>query len=197
MIMTTTLIMLKRIIAEKRALVLPLTVAVVGNAALYTLVVYPLTIRVGNAERRAAIAQARGREAERELAAVDTTLASKARADEDLRRFYRDVLPRDLAGARRITYPRLAAMAEEAHLSHQRRSSTTEQDGDSRLARLRMTMVLAGNYADIRRFIYELETAAEFVVIEDVSLAQRDEDSAPLVLTLQVSTYFWTEREDA
>ena len=195
--MTTTLNKLKRIIADKRALVLPLTVAVVGNAALYTLVVYPLTIRVANAERRAVIAQQRGREAEREQAVVDATLAGKARADEDLRRFYRDVLPRDLAGARRITYARLAALAEEAHLRHERRSTTTEQDRDSHLARLRTTMVLAGNYADIRRFIYELETAREFVVIEDVSLTQREEDSAALVLTLQVSTYYWTEREDA
>ena len=58
-------------------------------------------------------------------------------------------------------------------------------------------MVLAGNYADIRRFIYELDTAPEFVVIEDVSLAQREEGAAPLVLTLQVSTYYWMEREDA
>ena len=82
-------------------------------------------------------------------------------------------------------------------MRHERRSTTTEQDRDSHLARLRTTMVLAGNYADIRRFIYELETAREFVVIEDVSLTQREEDSAALVLTLQVSTYYWTEREDA
>ena len=29
-----------------------------------------------------------------------------------------------------------------------------------------------GDYADIRRFIHQLETAPEFVVIEDVALAQ-------------------------
>ena len=45
-----------------------------------------------------------------------------------------------------------------------------------------MTMVLEGEYRDVRRFIHALETAPEFVVIEDVALVQ-GERNAPLTLT--------------
>ena len=52
-------------------------------------------------------------------------------------------------------------------------------------------MVLAGEYEDIRRFIYELETAPEFILIEEVILSQGDKAEQDLVLTLGVATYFW------
>jgi hypothetical protein len=59
-----------------------------------------------------------------------------------------------------------------------------------------MTMVLAGSYQDVRQFIHQLETAPEFVVIEDVALVQGEERTAPLVLTLQMATYYWTGTEE-
>ena len=52
-----------------------------------------------------------------------------------------------------------------------------------------MTMVLEGEYRDVRRFIHKLETAPEFVVIEDVALVQ-GEQNAPLTLTVKLSTYY-------
>ena len=188
---------LHRIVQEKRLFLLPLAVALAANAALYTLAVYPLTVRVASAERRAAAAAEALGAAEAAHAQAVATRDGKARADSDLRTFYREVLPDDLAGARRITYARLAALAEAANLRYERRSSVNEQDRDSSLARLRTTMVLAGEYPDVRQFIYALETAEEFVVIEDVSLVQRDQDLSALVLTLQVSTYYWVGPTDA
>ena len=59
------------------------------------------------------------------------------------------------------------------------------------LARLRTRVVLAGEYEDIRQFIYELETAPEFILIEEVILSQGDASDEALVLTLGVSTYYW------
>ena len=50
-------------------------------------------------------------------------------------------------------------------------------------------MVLQGDYESFRRFIYELETLAEFVIIDDVTLAQ-GEPGKPLTLTLELSTYY-------
>ena len=49
--------------------------------------------------------------------------------------------------------------------------------------------MLQGDYEGIRRFIYALETAPEFVIIDDVSLAQA-EANKPLTLTLELSTYY-------
>jgi Tfp pilus assembly protein PilO len=61
---------------------------------------------------------------------------------------------------------------------------------ESSLGKLKTEMTFAGDYEEIRQFIYELETAPEFVVIEDMSLAEGGEPGAPLVLTLSLSTYY-------
>jgi hypothetical protein len=54
-------------------------------------------------------------------------------------------------------------------------------------------MVLEGEYRNVRRFIHDLETAPEFVVIEDVALAEGTDSDAPLTLTLQLATFFRSE----
>ena len=58
------------------------------------------------------------------------------------------------------------------------------------LARLRVSMLLSGAYRDIRRFIHALETAPEFLVIEEIVLSQGDGTEAGEVLSLDLSTYY-------
>jgi hypothetical protein len=53
-------------------------------------------------------------------------------------------------------------------------------------------MRLSGDYEDIRGFIYDLETAADFVVIENIRLAAGVEANAPLSVFLEVATYYRT-----
>ncbi len=100
-----------RIIGEKRALVVPLVLALAANVAFAVVAVYPLRARVATAERRATTAAHNLRAALERLEAAQEAQAGKGRADEQLRRFYDEVLPRNLAGARAITYARLALMA--------------------------------------------------------------------------------------
>lgn len=181
----------RRIFSEKRALLIPLAGGLLLNAAIYLVAVYPLTIRVRSAESREATARAELTAAERDNAAARELLEGKDRTDAALKTFYRNVLPGDLTGARRITYLRLAQLARQEHLQYERRSAEPEPErSTSTLGRLRITMVLRGDYEDVRRFIYQLESAPEFVVIEDVALAQGSEANAPLTLTLALSTYY-------
>ena len=189
--------LLKRILVEKRTLVLPVAIALAVNVLFSAIAVYPLTIKVTRADRRAAILEQNLRTAEASFATARAARAGKDQADEQLRRFYRDVLPLNLAGARAITYARLAQMAEQANLHYERRSMTPEHERESPLARLHTTLVLSGEYRDVRQFIYELETAPEFVVIEEVLLEQGAEETSELVLTLGVSTYYWVGNDDA
>ena len=63
---------------------------------------------------------------------------------------------------------------------------------DSSLARLHVRAELAGDYDDIRAFLYALETANEFVIVDSIVLGEGDDASAPLNLTLNVSTYYRT-----
>ena len=49
---------------------------------------------------------------------------------------------------------------------------------------------LVGRYRDVRQFLYELETASDFVIVDSIVLAEGDDAAAPLNLTMVVSTYF-------
>ena len=51
-------------------------------------------------------------------------------------------------------------------------------------------MLLSGAYRDIRRFIHALETAPEFLVIEEIVLSRGDESEGGEVLNLVLSTYY-------
>lgn len=189
--------LLRRIFAERRSVIVPLGVGLIANVVVYAVGVYPLNRRVMAAAARTESASQVERSAETTYARAVSLAEGKTRADDELRTFYEDVLPRGLAGARRITYVRLASLAAEAGLQYERRTVRTVIDPDATLAKLEMTMVLAGAYEDVRRFIYRLETSPEFLVIDDVALAQSEESDAPLVLTLDVSTYYVPDNDDS
>ena len=55
---------------------------------------------------------------------------------------------------------------------------------------MRITMSLRGDYDDIRRFIYHVESGTDFIVIDSVALRQGAEPGDPLVLDLGLSTYY-------
>ena len=178
-----------RIFAEKRRLIVPIVIAAVANLAVYAIVIYPRTSSAGALEVRAqqaAVARARAAADLRDAEAMQT---GQERATRQLARFYEDVLPKGLQGARRITYRRLAALADESNLDYDRRMMAIKQNRESALEQMDMTMVLEGEYRDVRRFIHALETAPEFVVIEGVGLVQ-GEKSGPLTLTVKLSTYY-------
>jgi hypothetical protein len=181
---------LRRVIDERRKTVFPLLVVLLANVALYALAVFPLSRRVAGAEQRAEIARAALRAAARDHDLARATLEGKDRADRELRRFYAEVLPGNQPAARRITYLRLAQIAREAGLEPGRSTFETEPLKESTLTRMGMSLDLQGDYSAIRRFVYLLETAPEFTIIENVSLASSEEGQ--LHLTLSLATYYRT-----
>ena len=81
-------------------------------------------------------------------------------------------------------------MARRSSVRYEAGTFDTERDTkDNRLNRLRMHLVLRGDYENLRRFIYDVETSQEFVIIDDVTLVQPDA-AMPLTLTLELSTYY-------
>ena len=121
---------------------------------------------------------------------AETTREGKAQATSDLDTFYKDVLPADITAARRITHLKLQQLAREHGVDYERMGATPESVRDSRLDRLRVSMVLSGEYDDIRAFLYDLETSSDFVVIDNMVLAEGQQVQAPLALTLELSTYY-------
>jgi len=185
------MIPVQRLATEKRRIIVPLLVAIAANAALYIAAVYPLALKVSAAEHRAAAARQARVAAERDQAIARATVEGKDRAQVELRKFYREILPADQTAARRITYLRFSRLAREANLQLGRGANELKTAQKSALTELQTTLELEGDYRAIRRFIYLVETAPEFTIIQNVTLAQ-GEQSGALQLTLDLATYYWT-----
>jgi hypothetical protein len=184
---------LRRIFLEKRRFIYPLIGAMVINAALFAAIVYPLSLKVANGERDAQ-AESRAMAAARaEYEAARATVTGKDSADAELKKFYNEVLPPDLSAARRILYGKIDKLMTSAAVKRGIESYAESQERDSTLGKFTATVRLFGEYRNIRRFIYELETAPEFLVLENVALSQGQEREQGLSVELKISTYFRAE----
>jgi Tfp pilus assembly protein PilO len=180
----------RRVLAEKRTLIVPVVIALLVNVALYAIVVYPLSKKVAGDEQEAESAAAALNAARRDFAAARATVAGKGQADEELRKFYSEVLPPDVSGARRITFLRIEQLAQQCSLRVERVTSDPKPQRDSDLVRFTYLASLSGEYRNIRRFIHELETAPEFLVLENVNLRQSEVENRGLNVEMEIATYY-------
>ena len=183
---------IQRVIAEHRRVVYALIAGVVINLLVFAFFVYPLQSDVANVEQRTRAAEEALAAAQADFARANGTLTGKDRALKELDTFYSSVLAQDLTGARRLTFARLAQLAAKSRLDFERRKYEPVVERGSNLTRLKVTMDLAGSYADIRDFIHDIEASPEFVVIDDVGLMESAQNGDSVRLTLQLSTYFRT-----
>jgi Tfp pilus assembly protein PilO len=181
---------LRRVFDDKRRMLIPVLAGLALNAVLFAGVVYPLRARVRSMEARAHAASLELHAAEREHAEARGITQGRDSTGSALNAFYRDVLPSTHAQARQATFLRLTQLAEQHNLNQSRRSTDPKHDRDSSLARLQISMTLRGNYEDIRRFIYQVETGSDFIVIDSIALQQGEDTGSPLTLALALSTYY-------
>jgi Tfp pilus assembly protein PilO len=186
----------RRIYEERKRVLLPLAIVLVANIAVLVLAVFPLRNVVSAAESRAVDAKRDLAEAMRLERQITQARTSKEQADDELRRFYAEVLPRDFATAEIATNLWLNEAATESGLSFKSSRFSTSEIRDSDLTRAYSRVTLEGRYPDIRRFLYEVETAKEFIIVERVELAEQGSQpgaNSPLEVSLLVSTYFLTK----
>jgi Tfp pilus assembly protein PilO len=183
---------LQRVIAEHRRAVYILAAGIAINLLVFAFVVYPLQSDVANVEQRTRASEASLAAAQADYGRATGTLTGKDRAVKELDTFYNMVLARDLPGARRLTFTRLADMATQSRLEFERRKYEPIIERGSNLTRLQVDMDLAGSYASIRDFIHAIESSPEFVVIDDVGLIENVQSDDAIRLTLRLSTYFRT-----
>jgi len=181
---------LHRVVSDFRGWLIVLGVMALLAAVAYGGFVYPLRSRVEAAERRATTSAASLRSASQQELAAKRLVTGKDQAARDLERFYAQVLPVDRASARRVAYLRLAELAERANLDSARRTVTVDRDKNGRLERMDVSMTLRGEYADIRRFIHDVETSRDFVVIRGLELVQRDSGETELEVAVQLATFY-------
>lgn len=182
-----------RILADKRAIVLPLALAIVANVLLYAVVVFPLGRQVSSAQNEARTEHELLNRARLDYQSAKAMVSGKQQADSALQKFYNDVLPASPSAARTLTYTRLSQLAKQANVRLEHGNNAVEREKGSKLSKLTTTYTLTGEYRDVRRFIYSLETAPEFIVLENVALTSAGEQSQGgrnLAVNLDIATYF-------
>ena len=185
----------RRVFEERKRTLLPLLVALVANLAALVLAVIPLRSAVSAAEAEATEATLQLGEARRLQREAQQAGTSKESADQELRRFYADVLPRDLPTAQKTINLWVAEAAREAGLEFRGSHFDWSEVRDSQLTRAFSQITLQGSYPNIRRFLHAVETAEEFVVVERVELVQQSDQVQPggqLEVSLVVATYYRT-----
>lgn len=178
-----------RVIADHRRWLLPVGALLAVNLVVLIAVVLPLRQSVRSGASRADASNAALRAAMADLKSAEGLRDGQAQAAKDLDRFYAEVLPRDFATARRVTHIKLVQLARSHDVTIIGASASTEELDDSTLERLHVNYSLVGDWEDIRRFIYEIETGADFLVIDTLRLSEA-EANGPLTLMLDLSTYY-------
>jgi Tfp pilus assembly protein PilO len=180
----------RRVLTEKRALIVPVVVGLLVNVALYLIVVYPLSKKVAGGQQQSEAAVTALNAARRDFAAARATVKGKGEADQELEKFYSDVLPPDVSGARRITFFRIDQLAQQCGLRVERQTSDPKPQRDSSLVKFTYRASLSGEYRNIRRFVHELETAPEFLVLENLQLRQSEVENRGLNVDVEIATYY-------
>jgi hypothetical protein len=179
-----------RVAAEHRRWLVPVGLVLAINVVVLLAVVLPLRGSVQSTAARADASAQALRAALADLKEAESTRDGQAQASADLDRFYAEVLPGDFTTARRITHVKLAQMARSHDVNFQSGGATPESLRGSTLERLHVNYSLNGDWDDIRELIYEIETGSDFIVIDNVQLAEGAQSSSPLSLKLDLSTYY-------
>jgi len=187
----------RRILSEKRHLIVPLVIAALASALLYVVVVFPLGRQVSAAEQQAEQQRDLVVRARQDHQAAKAMVQGKQLADASLQKFYQEVLPANASVARRLTYLKLSQLARAANVRLESGTNTYSHEKGSHLSKVTTTYTLSGDYRDVRRFIYSLETAPEFMVLENIALSSLEQQTRTgLGVRLDVATYFRTENVD-
>jgi Tfp pilus assembly protein PilO len=85
----------------------------------------------------------------------------------------------------------LSQLAQEANVKLEHGTNVVSHEKGSSLSKLTTSYTLTGEYRDVRRFIYSLETTPEFIVLENVALtSSTGQQVQGLAMTLNIATYF-------
>lgn len=180
----------RRIVSENRRAVWIIAAALIINAALYVLVVYPLARRAQSGQEDAGEATRTLVLARGSFNAARGTVTGKKQADDELKKFYGEVLPADLSGARRMLHPYVDQLLRDANLSVMTSQVNRDTGKTGSLRKLTRTLNLSGDYTNVRQFIHALETAPEFLILESVSVIQGQGSDRRLNVTAEVATYY-------
>jgi hypothetical protein len=142
--------LLRRVFSERRAVVVPVTIFLVGNLAVLALIVWPLQRTVDGGKESQFHAMQGVAAAHAQEIQAKTDRANKDRADIELRKFYAEILPKDDRTAIGATTFSLSRLAEDSHVTFKVGQWDRSDVKDSTLVRLEGKVTLVGEYSNVR-----------------------------------------------
>jgi Tfp pilus assembly protein PilO len=184
-----------RVYHERRRIVLPLLVLLLANVVVLAVVIWPLQRRVQAASDADFQALTQMEDARREGREARMAQSRKDEVDVELAKFYKEILPRDLASAQVLTQLWLPQIARQNNVRFQQGTHRHAEVRDSHLTKVTSEATLSGTYRDIRGFLHAVESAAQFVVIEEVQLGDSGTSAqmnpkGELEIAIKASTFF-------
>ena len=185
----------RRIFMERRRVFLPVALILALNIVILLLVVFPMQRSVVGLETDrddSAVELAQARNIER---SAKGALSSRQRADVELEKFYAEILPDNLMTATKATNLWIQHAARDAGVSYTSSAFDYAPIRESKLTRAFARIELRGRYPSIKKFLYALETAEEFIVVEKVELSEQGSAASQqgvLDVSMTVATYYQT-----
>jgi hypothetical protein len=184
----------RRVYEERRKIALPILVFLIANVAILALAVFPLQRSVAGYENDALDATAKLGRARQDNKKAKDARTRKEEADQELKKFYADILPGDYASSVRLVLFWVSTAARQSRVQPLSTQADHQPLHESRLERVSCHVTLRGDYQDILHFLYLLETAQQFVIVEKVELAQQgtalNNPNGMLEVGLDVATYY-------
>jgi hypothetical protein len=184
----------RRVLIERRSIVLPLAAILAVNVAVLLAIVLPLRQSVaGMQDERYSVSVQLGA-ARRAQTGAEQAASSKRQASEGLDKFYAQILASNYSSASKAVSRWPFRTAQALGLTYTGIDTTNPTEvRDSRLMMVTSKFSLRGEYANIRKFLYAVEAAEEFLVIDKVKLAQptaQQANTPALGFEISIKTYY-------
>jgi Tfp pilus assembly protein PilO len=113
-------------------------------------------------------------------------MLQQQKSQENLEQFRKFLLTKNEFAKQVIN--QLSEMAKRLNLNLPAVSYRPEGQ-EEQLTKMSFSFEVSGSYAAIRRFIHAIETSSDFLIIEDLILAQQSKDKESLDLKVRLVTY--------
>ncbi len=114
-------------------------------------------------------------------------MLQQQKAQEDLEQFRKRLLTKKEFAKRVVNH--LSETAKRLKLNLPAVSYKPDPVQEERLTKMDFSFTVSGSYEAIRRFIHAIETSSDFLIIEDLVLAQRSKETGSPELQLRLATY--------
>jgi hypothetical protein len=183
----------RRILVERRSVVLPLAVLLAANVVVLMAVVLPLRQSVAGATDAKFTSSTNLSNARKDLAEAEKTAQSKKQATEGLQKFYDQVLSSNYQTAMHSVSFWSGDAARGLGLTPIAiETSHPTEIRDSRLMQVTSRFTLRGPYSAIRKFVYTVEASEQFLVIDRIKLAQpgAQQNSQNLEFEVTITSFY-------